>query len=322
MKLNKILAAGLVVAMVSSVLTIPSFAKVTSNPGNGLVYTDNNNINYPCWIWLNGACYYYQNPGTVLKNTTTPDGFTVDADGRWVINGVVQSNGYGSYKMGTEDYNGKTDDEIWNLMFNKLEAVYANSIANTVSGLTYSYDAANKDEIAFEPGEAGTYGNDITISHNNEYKRAFIYATIGAAWSDQANNVATAYSKASYAQKADVKEKTIKALVGDTVGQELFDYIRAHADKTAGGYITYLDESGNPVHGWYETILDDNGYVVGEIFHENPTNQEYKTVWSETCGNGMGMDTLDWSMWQNRITDYGKTFSVGVVDGYFRIIIY
>ena len=46
------------------------------------------------WQWIDGNCYYLdsqgQNEGALYRNTTTPDGFTVDAEGRWVVNGAVQ----------------------------------------------------------------------------------------------------------------------------------------------------------------------------------------------------------------------------------------
>lgn len=49
------------------------------------------------WQWqdVNGdgisECYYYDDNGTMLTNTTTPDGYTVDSNGAWVVNGVVQT---------------------------------------------------------------------------------------------------------------------------------------------------------------------------------------------------------------------------------------
>jgi len=46
------------------------------------------------WQWIDGNCYYLdtqgQNEGALYRNTTTPDGFTVDLEGRWVVNGTVQ----------------------------------------------------------------------------------------------------------------------------------------------------------------------------------------------------------------------------------------
>ena len=46
------------------------------------------------WQWIDGNCYYLdaqgQSEGALYRNTTTPDGFTVDSEGRWVVNGAVQ----------------------------------------------------------------------------------------------------------------------------------------------------------------------------------------------------------------------------------------
>lgn len=49
------------------------------------------------WQWLDGngdgvaECYYFDGNGYMLANTTTPDGYTVNADGAWTVNGVVQT---------------------------------------------------------------------------------------------------------------------------------------------------------------------------------------------------------------------------------------
>lgn len=49
------------------------------------------------WQWMdnNGdnvsECYYVQDDGSILKGTTTPDGYTVNEQGAWVENGVVKT---------------------------------------------------------------------------------------------------------------------------------------------------------------------------------------------------------------------------------------
>ena len=43
------------------------------------------------WNWINGRSYYFTPEGYCLTNTTTPDGYTVDASGAWVVDGVVQA---------------------------------------------------------------------------------------------------------------------------------------------------------------------------------------------------------------------------------------
>lgn len=55
------------------------------------------------WQWIDGKCYYFEQVGTtdhplsaLYVNGTTPDGFTVNADGQWVENGnVVNVEGKG-----------------------------------------------------------------------------------------------------------------------------------------------------------------------------------------------------------------------------------
>lgn len=36
------------------------------------------------WKWINEKCYYFDSSGAMWYNTTTPDGYFVDADGAWV----------------------------------------------------------------------------------------------------------------------------------------------------------------------------------------------------------------------------------------------
>lgn len=51
------------------------------------------------WQWIDGnndgieECYYFDKDGWLLVNTTTPDNFTVNADGAWTQDGTVQTKG-------------------------------------------------------------------------------------------------------------------------------------------------------------------------------------------------------------------------------------
>lgn len=330
MKQKRLLTAVLVVAMIIS-MAVPAMAAVTRQTEAGY-YTDNaekyknynhtgNDIysNYPCWIWSDdGNCYYFLNAATVLKNATTPDGYTVDAEGRWVVNGQIQSNGYGYQVMGTDVYNGKSNNEIWNLMVNKLEGAFSKGIPLNNTGLTYAYWRTKDQGIAYDLADVGESGNKITITHNNAIAGTFVTASIGGSWSDFAKNTISSSTKAAYYNNAYVKEQAIKAVVGDKIGQELFTSIRNTADQldTSGGYKTILDENGKPIKGRYETILDANGDLVERRFHEDPNGTEEKREWfSEPVGDGMQSDKIDLSAWKNRTTDYGKTFSVVFDNG-------
>lgn len=55
-------------------------------------YYMNDDGTYPTngWYWINEKCYYFKD-NVICKNTTTPDGYTVDKTGAWTVNGVVQT---------------------------------------------------------------------------------------------------------------------------------------------------------------------------------------------------------------------------------------
>ena len=59
----------------------------------------NEDGSYPSngWQWIDGngdgvsESYYFGPDGYMYANTTTPDGYTVNVDGAWTVNGVVQT---------------------------------------------------------------------------------------------------------------------------------------------------------------------------------------------------------------------------------------
>lgn len=67
---------------------------------NGWWWKNDDGSSYPvnCWRWLDGnkdgvaECYYFNAYGYMLANTTTPDGYFVNADGAWAEpNGAVHT---------------------------------------------------------------------------------------------------------------------------------------------------------------------------------------------------------------------------------------
>lgn len=59
------------------------------------------------WQWLDGnqdgiaECYAFDSEGWMYADTTTPDGYTVDANGAWTVNGAVQTLGVAAGYAGT-----------------------------------------------------------------------------------------------------------------------------------------------------------------------------------------------------------------------------
>ena len=86
------------VAAFSSLMALSAMAGVWKQDNVGWWY-DNGNGTYPSnsWQWIDGdnngtaECYYFDRTGYMLANTTTPDGYQVNALGAWVQNGTVQT---------------------------------------------------------------------------------------------------------------------------------------------------------------------------------------------------------------------------------------
>jgi len=86
--------AGLLVMLCS----VTAFAGQWKQDAKGW-WWDNGNGTWPksTWQWCDGnndgtaECYYFDANGYCLLNTTTPDGYKVDANGAWIENGVVKT---------------------------------------------------------------------------------------------------------------------------------------------------------------------------------------------------------------------------------------
>lgn len=90
-RMKKAIAIVIATATMAS-QAMPTFAAEWKQNEIGYWYQEDNG-SYPTnsWKWINGRCYYFDSNGYMLANTTTPDGYTVDATGAWTVNGVVQT---------------------------------------------------------------------------------------------------------------------------------------------------------------------------------------------------------------------------------------
>ncbi len=95
---KKAVALSLATAMVAGSATT-ALAGQWKQDANGYWWDENGSYPKNEWKWLDGngdgmsESYYFGADGYLLTNTTTPDGYTVNADGQWVENGVVKTQG-------------------------------------------------------------------------------------------------------------------------------------------------------------------------------------------------------------------------------------
>jgi len=85
-------------AALTLTFAVPAFAGQWNASAYGWWY-DNGDGTYasPGWHWIDGnndgtaECYYFNEYGYCVPWAATPDGYWLDGNGAWVVNGVVQT---------------------------------------------------------------------------------------------------------------------------------------------------------------------------------------------------------------------------------------
>lgn len=135
MKNKKLAVLGVTLGL--SVLScMPAFAGQWKQDSKGWWYQEDNG-SYPASTWkeINGKQYYFGADGYMLANTTTPDGYTVNGDGAWTVNGVVQEK----KKSTSENFIAKTIIEDMGSTYAQLKAKYGDYDQSTYNpGLYYT----------------------------------------------------------------------------------------------------------------------------------------------------------------------------------------
>lgn len=95
MKKTKLLITTLAMSII---LGMTAFAGQWQQDGSTWKYQqDDSTYAVNGWQWIDGngdgtaECYYFDGNGAMLANTTTPDGYTVDASGAWTELGIVRT---------------------------------------------------------------------------------------------------------------------------------------------------------------------------------------------------------------------------------------
>jgi len=98
--MKKTISALLFAGILSLSMAVPAFAgswQQDASTGNWKYQNDNGSYATGLWQWIDGngdgiaESYCFDDQGFLLVNTTTPDGYTVDANGAWIVNGVIQT---------------------------------------------------------------------------------------------------------------------------------------------------------------------------------------------------------------------------------------
>ena len=226
---KKILAAVLAATMVMGT-SMTSFAAGWQQNSTGWWYgtnADNSTWYSNGWQWIDGKCYYFDGNGYMLSNTTTPDGYTVDASGAWVVNGVVQTQrttagNNANYDPAhplagmVDEWNLRLSDENqsrnvicdWNvhaMLTNQMSQYFAAPVGDYVDARGNHIYTTQEDYDAARGNENALYNwfcnwlNSIDFQNMSETQRAQeIKKVMASASYDNAYATSTRYSRNSY----------------------------------------------------------------------------------------------------------------------------
>ena len=126
------------------------------------------------WNWVDGKCYYFSPDGYCLQNTQTPDGYMVDENGAWVIDGIVQTQNQtpisDTYKIG-------------NLTLSTPNGFWFYEQKDTIFCMFASYDQQRAIAV---------YCSDIGVDPRaNNYSEKYIDSVLDAAMINEGGAYAT-----------------------------------------------------------------------------------------------------------------------------------
>lgn len=162
---NMMTAVAVAAIVMTATLSMTALAAGWEKNDNGWWYgTDADNSQWYSggWQWIDGngdgvaECYWFGPDGYMAVSTTTPDGYTVNANGAWVVNGVVQTQNAQSSPPQTQN----TYD--------------ANGISNIAIDMVRSTRAENavkygETKVVYVSGEPlATYGNGFRVSYHKD----------------------------------------------------------------------------------------------------------------------------------------------------------
>lgn len=135
------------------------------------------------WQWVDGngdgvaECYYFDANGYCLMNTTTPDGYKVDGNGAWLVNGAVQTKTVGNSASETSNASSQTSnmsDGTYCVAF-KQSDIQKNGGQYKVTVTVYQLNTYSKEYVmSLKRGDTMTNFGTQTQVESVEYTAGYI----------------------------------------------------------------------------------------------------------------------------------------------------
>lgn len=182
---------------VAAMMTVGVFAVGWQHNVTGWWYgTNETNTTWHanCWQWIDGnndgiaECYYFDQNGYMLASTTTPDGFTVNADGAWTVDGVVQTKIVGAQNtVSASDTYSTSEYDNNGISLAALDMLGRTRAENAKYGEETTVENGASVTVVYKNGllidydfDGGYNGVDTVVEANrSNIKKLFRYADLG-----------------------------------------------------------------------------------------------------------------------------------------------
>ena len=176
---KRLFLAGLTTGLLSLSVAFPAMAGSWKNgAGDNATrwWYDNGDNTWAAngWRWIDGnqdgvsECYYFDAEGWLLTSTTTPDGYTVNADGAWTLNGIAQSR----QTAASNEFDNESWDDFQNSASKKTKKTDTSSSRTPDSGSsdssTGSSEDSSSDDSSSSNGSSGSHSNSGSSGPSKE----------------------------------------------------------------------------------------------------------------------------------------------------------
>lgn len=181
----KVTAAMLAAVMVMGAASTAMAAEWKSDAKGWWWQNDDGSYPVSSWQWLDGnhdgvaECYYFDQTGYMLANTKTPDGYQVNADGAWTVNGAVQTKMVDTKQteaQAVDDYSGTYIDK-WSDGTVATHVIVYNAADNTLTDTRTVLGSTYVEKYAY--AGAGWNGYTCFTLISTEDKDAIFFSAPG-----------------------------------------------------------------------------------------------------------------------------------------------
>ena len=261
------------------------------------------------WSWIDGYCYYLDiQSGTLLVNTTTPDGYKVNADGKWEKDGKVMFS------------QGKGHSSVSGIVGNTANQSAAKKRGAAAKGGSRGSSGGSRSEVSSSRGGSLKNSGGNSVSQNGS-------DTANGQTNNAGNN--NTVSNGTQNQVSGIQEGSVNSghLTGDAehtehsvnAGNNVSNIIgNARVDATLNNEGATTNQTGS------ETASNSENTSNSEVTNnaENTSNSEVTNNAGNTSSTEVSNnDKFAYVNYTKNVnTDFGQyvvvTFKYGTIDNY------